>query len=388
MNGLHKTITVPSIGLNSLQRAKNLSQALDDLLQAPLNGVTRITIQHIPTQTFRWLGIIEGVFLLGAFCCVVLPTFLILFVLSGGSVGNDGLDLKLPNFDRFHYRWHDLRIVAWSSDTLLFEKRLRVLTEREGNQLVAALLDAAGRQGVMVVETVGNEAHPETTRWYGGRPLMAPLNLSNSEQSWDRLQRAHCQKHVSDTVEVRYSEGATGRITLIIRLIGRLLLFPLLIQKHNKKALQRVWGELKTGESFTWSFTVSETHIRILLTCGQVIQISEDIDGLRLLGISWAPSLSFGSHAQLEDPTLQFVSKGGIQRIAVPQTLGAPLCNFLIAETLRLRALHPELKLPCGPPPPTLCPYCGALYLFVAGEGCPSCGGWPEKVSSSLGAPS
>lgn len=359
-----------------------MENTLEDIVNTPMPNVTRLVVQHIPTRTFRWMGLIEVTVLVLAFCCVLLPVFLLLFIVTRGGIGLDALDLRLPELDRFHYTWHDIEIRALDANgTVQVRHRQRFEDADAAHLLVSSILQAADKQGLMVIETIGETLSSETTRWYGGRPLMMRPEVSTSDLLWSRLERARCTRHLgTQSTEIRYAEAHAGRLTLFIRILGLGLLFPLLLSAHNRRALRTAVAEYKTGSPSTWHVECAATHIRLSRTCGELTQWTQTIEGHTLLGVTWAPSLSYGRRARLNAPTLQFTTAQGRHHVHVPEALGRTLADYIPLEHLRRRAGHPSLGDTTGLAPATRCPYCGAVYVFTPGQGCEACGGWPDKV--------
>ena len=359
-----------------------MAPTLDDILNTPIPNVTRLVIQHIPKRTFRWLGLIEISVLVLAFCCIVVPAFIAIFVLTRGSIGFGSMDLKFPELDRFHYIWHEVDIRALDAEGNEWVRhRQRFENADSAHLLIGSILHAASKQGIMVVETIGDTLSSQTIRWYGGRPLMMRPEVASSDLLWSRLQQARCTRHLgAETTEIRYAEAHTGRLTLALRILGMSLLFPILFLANNRRALRYAIAEYKTGAPHTWHFKCSATHIQLSRTCGELVQWAHSIEGHTLLGVAWAPSLSYGRRACLESPTLQFSSLNQRQCIFVPEALGRTLAEYLAVEHVRRQAAHPDLGPLNDAAPATRCPYCGAIYIFAPGEGCASCGGWPDKV--------
>lgn len=353
---------------------------LNDLLQQPIDGATRLIVHHERIATFRWLGVLEMVLIVGAFCCCIVPVMIVLTILSGG--GNWDSDTELFRWNRLFHHWHDLIFTAFDGNgQVIASRRVRLLTEQQGDPLLASIIQAADRQGVIVIETIGAKAAAATHLWYGGRPLLAEPGLPTGDRTAQRLESLDCVLSYSDEeTTLRYQSPPTPTGMLVLKVAGLGLVFPLLLVKDLREMFSVALAELQGKGPPVFHLRVRVDEVAARREQGDKLLGEQRIAGHRIVGFAWSRELTYGDQAEIVGPHLRVALIDGIEQLHVPSDLGAVLRDFLTRETLDHRARRPELGLTHGDPPATRCPYCGALYIFEPGTGCPSCGGWPDKV--------
>jgi hypothetical protein len=299
---------------------------------------------------------------------------------DGEGAGEDGLEFL--SFSRLFRHWHDLHFTAVNAQgDVLAATNTRLVDQVEGDALLAAILSAADRQGVMVVESIGQQTATPVHLWYGGRPLLAPASLATADRIFTQLQGHGCtvaQDEVS--TQLHFESPPRAKPQLVIQLISLVVGFPLLLSVSYRRALRSAWHELRGRGQPVWSLRVQADEVVSRHEQGDVVYQQQRVAGHRILGFAWSLVLSYGNKAEISGPHLRVALVDGFATLDVPKELAPDVRDLLTRASLDWRARHPELGLPHGDAPATRCPYCGALYIFTPGAGCPSCGGWPDQV--------
>lgn len=342
-----------------------------------MHGVARIVLEHWRCEKFRPIAILE--YSLGLLCLLCLLPLIIIAALMTET------DLELPNVrTRFYRRWHQLRLLLLDAHGQVIASIDYVPSDADqGYSAVASVLDAAGRERVVVVEVIVNGAVREVAEvWYGGRPLLAHPEEANEERASAFLQGRGLEVvREKDALLIR---SKPKPITGGQRVLGWLMLplvlpfVPLLLLTENgRRAVRHSWADLRAGGPQTC--TVVCVRAESLTTYRERRDERWDeqvIDGAELLGITFSPSLGYDKNVTPEPATLRII---GRRKSAVLPLQGAneterALRDLLVSATLRLRKERPELGLLGAGPQPTRCPFCTALYLMEPGSRCPSCG--------------
>ena len=90
-----------------------------------------------------------------------------------------------------------------------------------------------------------------------------------------------------------------------------------------------------------------------------------DIYGREPMGISYAAGLGYDRDVSYHSKCCQIITETGILEMPsrICKARGEKLCNWLIAVTLRLRAVRPDFDLER----PSKCPYSASIYVFKPG---------------------
>jgi hypothetical protein len=155
-----------------------------------------------------------------------------------------------------------------------------------------------------------------------------------------------------------------------------LLLFSIPLLIFSRKSLRRVWLDAKGVEPETHEIEIRAEGVKVSEKRGQLVLSEELLTGSELLGFAFSDSLGFDKDVSRRGPALRVVGHQGTRWLKLPgiEDYGASLRDVLIASTLRLRALRPELGLPFGYDQPTHCPFCSTLFVCAPGNSCPGCG--------------
>jgi hypothetical protein len=354
-----------------------MSTGLADVLGRPMPGVARIVLEHWRCERFRPIAILE--YSLGFLCVLCLLPLLILAALMTET------DLTLPNVKtRFYHRWHQLRLLLVDANgQIVASVDNTPATAEQGYAAVASVLEAASREGIVVVEVIVNGSLREVAEvWYGGRPLLAHPEEANEERASSLLGQ--------HGLEIRREPGALyivehpRPISVGQRILGWLLVplvlpfVPLLLLSENgRRAVRHSWADLRAGRSQTRQVVCVRAESVSTYRERDGEKWDESIvDGAELLGITFSPSLGYDQNVTPTPATLRLIGRhksATLPLIAARQAERA-LRDLLVAATLRLRRERPELGLLGAGPHPTRCPFCAALFVMEAGSRCPSCG--------------
>lgn len=361
-----------------------MSAGLAELVGRPVPEVARVAIEHHRVEEFRPLGLIELSLGLVCFVCL-LPVIILVGTASGSGDTTGSGDIDLPSIrSRLYNRYHELGVRlldAWGRP--LGEARFRPRTEAEGHAAVASVLEAAGRQGLVVVETLSGSAAEVAEVWYGGRPLMARPETVNEAEAVAFLERSGLQVKRAPG-ELTIVETAPPLSALQRVLFGMLavvalpfmlfLLFSADARRTLRHTLQKVFG----GPPEQHVITARAESLEAFRQRGSEQWDRELIDGRDLIGIAFSPTLGYDRQITRHPASLRLLGRRASRLIVWPgmETYGRALRDALLGATLRLRQERPELGLLGDGPHPTKCPYCRALYVMQPGATCPSCGAY------------
>ncbi len=360
-----------------------MSAGLAELVGRPVPDVARVTVEHHRVEEFRVLGLLELSLGLVCFICL-LPVLLLVGTASSGDDMGGG-DIRLPSIkSRLYNSYHELGVKlldAWGRP--LGEARFRPRSEAEGQAALASVLDAAARQGLVVVEMLSGSANEVAEVWYGGRPLMARPEALNEAEAVAFLGRSGLE--VSRTPgELTVVETAPP-LTLVQRVLFGMLavvmlpFMPLLLFSESaRRALRHMLQNIFGGPPEQRVVTARAESLESFRRRGDEQWDRELIDGRDLVGITFSPTLGYDRQVTRHPASLRFVGRRASRMIVWPgvETYGRALRDALLAATLRSRQERPELGLLGDGPHPTKCPYCRALYVMQPGTTCPSCGAY------------
>ncbi len=108
------------------------------------------------------------------------------------------------------------------------------------------------------------------------------------------------------------------------------------------------------------------------------------MDGADLLGIAWSATLGYDRDVRRRMPHVRLITRQRMIELPAGDSpdVGRALRDLLIAATLQLRSVHPELGLQGPGARPAHCPFCGTLYVFEPGARCSSCGAPATKAEA------
>lgn len=342
-----------------------------------MDGVARVVITHEVHRQFRWLVILE-LTLCFVGCLILLPCFAIAAFLGGGNL--DFLDVDFRG--RTHDWWQELVVrVLDGRGNAVAEVRSRPADADASRGIVAAVLQAAKAQGLVVVEAIrphGTQAVETRHVWYGGRPLFASPAM-RSEEAAAQVLTQHGLRIESreDALEVSYDGVRPGRLVawLLLIFLGCTLGPFLLIVASGRRLLGDLLADAQGAAPPRTVFTVRAESLTVHTERRGEVRDRTVYDGADLLGVVFGPALSWSKHEMRRiDPRLSVVSRAGEVDLAIRPELGPAFRDLVVAATVRLREARPELGLLGDGPAPTRCPFCGQRYVLEPGARCPSCG--------------
>jgi hypothetical protein len=363
-----------------------LPAKLNDLLTQPHQDVVRLRLRHERMRKFRWLVILELLVAIPVFCCVIPLMVLALF-----SDGDGDLFIELPALSGRRYdTWHALVLELLDREgKVTQELRHRPTSQAEGEDLVAAVLAAADRHGLVVVEAIGGELASVAELWFGGQPLLAHPERLDRPQLGARLEAAgFAIDEAPDRVLLKRSYAGHGRLAALLLLVLAYVPLTLLLFWHRpwRHSLANCWDDV-LGRPDGWcEVEIGATRMDVRRKRGARVFQELRVDGFDLLGITFSPTLGYDADVRHHGATLRCVGRMRTVRMDIPAAPqeGRALRDYLVATVLALRAEKPELGLSGAGSRPTRCPWCSALYVFSPGQNCPSCSGWPEELAPQL----
>jgi hypothetical protein len=355
--------------------------AFAELLGRPMGGVARISLRHERRSAFRWMGVLEVVLLVFFFVCIV-PLMLLAMLLGGNAPAGD-IDLDgHRGRDRFTRYWHELVLTIYGADGRPLAELAHVpKTRDEGDAIVAAILAAAAREGVVIVETIGAQEVVEV--WYGGRALLTHPDHLDVPGAIAALARS--------TIAVEDNAGTiTLRRTAPARdewvgwaILGLLtLFFPLLLFKGPQRAWRLARWDTKGVPPGEHVMVLHPDRIEYGFSRnGESIDRSV-VDLRHLLGVSYSATLGYDGDCARRPPHLRLIGRHGTTELpfTLPDADGAAMRDVLVGGLLHVRTLNPTLELPGLHIGATRCPFCGTLYELQPGTRCPSCGAWAGSL--------
>jgi hypothetical protein len=356
--------------------------AFADLLGTPLRGATRIVLRHERRSEFRWMGVLETVLIVFFFFCV-LPILLVLMLLSGG---NNDFELDADrNQDRFTRWWHEIVLTLYGADGRPIAELKHVpRTRAEGESIVASVLAAASREGVVVVETLGSREVAEV--WYGGRALLTHPDHLDVAGAIETLKRSAIDVEDRDGV-ITLRRKAPVRSPLVgwAIITALVVLFPLLLFKGPKTAFRIARWDTQGVPPGEHTMVLRPDRIEYRVTRRGITLDEQVVDLRHLLAVSYSPTYGYGGRCERFPPHLRLVGRHATTELpfTLPEADGAAMRDVLVGGLLHVRTQNPTTELPGLHIGATRCPFCGTLYELGPGVRCPSCGAWAGSLMSS-----
>lgn len=354
------------------EAAPPMTLSLGDVLSRPMPGVARIVLEHHRGQRFRAAAIFELSFGLLCFACV-LPIFF-----AAALSGN--LDVELPTLSgRFYHRWHELRVTLLDASGKVLATVAHIpAAQADGEAVVAAVLAAAQRERLTVVEVLSGNLRETLEIWYGGRPLLAHPDEAVEAQSTALLRQLGYDVR-ADGEELRIVEE-NPRTHPALAMLLLVLIAPftplLLLVPSGLRPFRLLSQDIRGAPPARKVLVVRAESLCMHWERGVDRWNETVLDGRDLCGISFAPSLGYDRDVTRSPATLRLIGRARTTTYPITRAAdaGRALRDLLVASTLRLRRAKPELGLLGAGPVPAHCPFCAALYLMEPGSRCPSCG--------------
>ena len=338
-----------------------------------------MVLRHQRRTRFRWFGIVELLFgILVVFCLIPI---LIVAALLGGET-NSGFELPSIRA-RFYHHWHEIVLTLLSREGHVLGTAVHApASTEEGNALVAAVLSAAQREAVVVVETLAasdGDAGEVVDVWYGGRPLLSRPDLRPEDYAAAVLRQAGLDVEVGrEQVVLAQLDKSISRFWAFVAFFFVLIpLSPILLfVKSGRRAMRESWDDVRGVDPPKRVITVRAESLSIHKQRGDRRWGEAFVDGASMLGITFSPTLGFDKDVTRFESSLRCVGERTTIRLPLSRAAecGTAVRDLLVASTLRMRHARPELGLLGPGPRPTRCPFCTGLYDMQPGSQCPYCG--------------
>ncbi len=321
--------------------------ALDALLTRPLEGAARLVLSHRRRRSFRWLSLLELpvklVFLI--FLLFGLMVASIILWVSGEGDRNDGADegSALPGLSvRFFDYWHELALLALDQDGATLEEiSVAPPSAAEANGIVASVLAAADRQGLVVVETLGVKMSETLEVWYGGQPLMSHPTLRDAETAAALLRESGFQlRDASDFVELITHAPRRSRPVALLLLSLALAASPALAWFRSfRRALGNLWMDLRGVDPQRRILQLNrEGRLRLRDKRGSREEQLLLLDGRELIGIGFSATLGYDRDVTRRPAALRLVTQNETHTLPYdlkPQ-VGRALRDWLLVKAIAL----------------------------------------------------
>jgi hypothetical protein len=309
-------------------------------------------------------------------CLVLLVCIAIFFLLSLVLGEGDAPlgDVELPTV-RFYRHWHELVIRCQDAKgDLINELSHSPASADEGRALLASMLSAASRAGIVLVETLGKPASETLEVWYGGQPLLGHPELRDGEQLAATLAKGGFEvSSTGDASEIRKRGKPRGKFGAAFSLAAGLLLFPFLFwQGSFRKSLAKTVLDLKGVEPEVWILALhSDRSLTVSRERNGEVELDHTVDARDLLGVAYSATLGYDRGVTRSAPGLRLVARDETLGLTAVSThhLGRALRDMILVT-----AMERWEGIPATTTRPTRCPYCGTLYVLAANVTCPSCG--------------
>jgi hypothetical protein len=372
-----------------------------EALAGSYDGVSHLVIAHERRWQFRWFSVVQ---LLVVGVCLVFLLPVILYVRFRYGLVGEALetheDLSEEEEARkrtwrdsptswFYSYWHEVRLRGFRPDrgaVPLFEAAAFPSRVQEEQAIVAAVLELADAQGLVVKETVGTADPGQQDNvefWFGGQPLLARPEVRHESQAVAYLRSRGLEIHEEkELLEIRWAEKAAGRAWAAALLVVSPVMF--LLPGGRNIPLRDLWGDLLGKPPRRTRVGVRPEGLEVEQARGGSVSLRAQVSGRELLGITFSRALGHDRAASFEEPSLRLICRGGRVVKVSPPALGRQgwyLRDLLIAATLRLRRARPELGLPAEPQRLARCHRCATPYLMAPGMRCLSCGVFPGEFA-------
>lgn len=388
---------------------KTQQMGIKELIGENITGATHMVLEHVRLKDIRWMALIElPIFIL--LFILFLPCALILAIIIA-VLGNDpefGADgfggmvrWAFGKGVRFYKFKHQLILKVYGANDVVLAEAHHVPPSKEAAEnLIFDLFESLHQQQLVLVEILDTEQKKSKKNikehlvtWYGGRPLMAlQKDFIEKDSREALLQNGWEINDTSDGSSLSREVKAADGIWPIWQWLLIYVFFPpslfLLAFESHRKHIRECWLYGNEEKKPDWEFSVKADRLRLIKkrprrnTSKLEEAVFLDIHGRDLIGISYAAGLGYDKEVAYQSKSVKIYTSHDI--ITLPRMIGVNfkhVCNWLIATSLRLRSERPELGLGFDLNRPTKCPYCASIYVFLPGQSCPSCGGWPERIN-------
>ncbi len=333
---------------------------LSDVIASAPPETVRVVLRHEARKRFRAVFLLEA--LLSLVACVCLVPVAVFWM----SQSSEAIDFDLERlFRRAWHRWHAVVVVLYDGDGgVLATAEHAPATESDGEALIASVLRVADAQGLVVVETLGDNAEVLAV-WTGGQPLLAAAALASESEARAALVAAGAElEELPSGVRVQWSRP---RKAAWLAAIGLVVFTPLTLWTRQGRAdLQDLWHDLLRRPARHVAAEVSREALVLDQGRGEH-GTRRTLSATELLGLAWSPRLGFAPVTR-QVACLRIFTRSGGHVLRLPgDPGGGPALRDLALLTLGVgRASRPSR-----------CSYCGTSRVLVETPRCPSCGAPP-----------
>lgn len=378
---------------------------LKNLFGTSLENVTSIKINHIRKSRFRPLSILELPFyLIGILISVIIVVVLFFkfFDLSSlfdgdssgdsGSGFGSGRDSSTPRFrkNRFFKFRHVLQIQLLGADeSVINEITYEPLSGKDGFDTVAAILEQADREHLIVTENLIHKGERRLTTWFGGLPLLYFPEVSNLEAFVQIFEReGYLITYSDDTYRIERNDEKKDDskwntfgswVEFIFHTAYIWIPYFFLQPRHRRNWLKALYTVMKcepgkevleiTADEYRYSYTCGGKNIYPPVTVHQKL----------LQSVQFAPSLGYDKWVSYRPHEMELRTTNGVTLL--PDTLygnyGEQMEQVIRLMTLRIREQSLTYSNGITIQHPVKCPYCGIVYVVEETKKCSGCGAYP-----------
>lgn len=386
-----------------------LQEPLADLLARPVPNARAIRVTHRIQRRFRWVFLLEAT-LAVLFLILLLPLLLVSFLSRDHKLGSSSGDWHDPGGDnrtqtkppdpkqsgskveepkqkkqrrkppgvllvRAYHHHHVLDIEVKGAQDARFE--VAPAGQEEGDAVVAALLQAADRLGLVLEEWIEEDL---VARWMGGQPFLSAAVADSTDPAPLGLSMEQHGRTWTYTRTIPPDQVVMAWFGLVLdTLLAPLLLFSD-AQTFSMKMRQH-WADIRGVPGRQLFLELRPDGVRFVDRHGAHVYEDLHIGGAELVGATCSEWLDFGARPLRNGATLRVAGTRDTLRLPYEFCTSTKAFLPIFVDAMRqLRALYPDAVGGQGEVRPTRCPYCGNTWIFVLGEACPTCGGWPDRV--------
>ena len=352
-----------------------MSQTLAQLFSSDLTQVARVELRHVRRRRFRWWFLLELAVALTFLACLV-PVVMLIAALTEGEALLMFASLEGVT-GRVFYRRHELRVRLISGDGTAEQVVLHPVDPEEGAAMVGAVLAAADREGLVVLQSLGPRGGEVLERWYGGQPLLQPPEAVDLGRA--RRVVAASGLEVEEVDEAFVLRSHEERLSRGRAFLLRVVSAPFLIWAARGRAYLTELGHDAAGRPASHEVVLAAGDLSVWRRRGPAhATCLGRVDRADLLGIAWSARLGFDDDVRREPPALRLVTaRCEIDvPLSVDEVSGEAVRDLLVAaaQARWAEAAHAGRLAHC--------PHCATRYAFAEGARCPSCGAPPTQLEA------
>ena len=243
--------------------------------------------------------------------------------------------------------------------------------------MLGSVLNAAAREGLVVVESLGDSPRETLEVWYGGQPLLAHPERRDEETCAAELgKRGWTVELEEEHVELRRAAKPAGKVGAFFSTCGTLVLLPLLFwHAAYRDRLRRHWRDLTGVAPRQHRIRIDRQAIELETTRAGESLYDHRVDARDLVGIACSPTLDYDREVTRRRAHIRLHERA--HAVEIPRWIGS---GKVLRDQLIVSAQRLWTGLPGTNQRPTRCPYCGNTYVFAPGVTCDSCGAPPDRL--------